>query len=275
VIWSPAQLFQPYIHRHRLGGMIMLLAGSIFYIACGNSPVAPSPPSLKAMRFVAFGDSITSGTIAPTCGSSSSSCALPATTSASERRFLLQQMFANLEVSTAAYPRVLQTLLTQHYTPQAISILNEGSPGEFVADGKARLASTLTTSPQVLLLLEGANDMNQGNPPVDAIAEDLRSMVRTGISRGMTVFLATLIPQRPLACRAGDFCDGVEHTVLLNARVRTIAQAEGATLVDLYPAFTSETATLLGIDGLHPTEAGYRRMADVFFTAISARLQSQ
>ena len=50
---------------------------------------------------------------------------------------------------------------------------------------------------------------------------------------------------------------------------------EGATFVDLYNAMLPEAATLIGSDGLHPTEAGYRRIADLFFAAIRAQLEEK
>ncbi len=34
-----------------------------------------------------------------------------------------------------------------------------------------------------------------------------------------------------------------------------------------------EVAAVIGIDGLHPTEAGYRRIAEIFFAAIQANLE--
>lgn len=151
---------------------------------------------------------------------------------------------------------------------------NEGLPGEFVSDGTDRLRSVLAPA-QVLLLMEGANDMNQINPPIDSIAADLRAMVRDARSRQMSVFLGTVIPQRQRACRGYDFCHGVEHTVLLNERIRSIAEDEGVTLVDLYSAFGGKTDTLLGIDGLHPNEAGYRTIANLFFDTIRQKLETR
>ena len=44
---------------------------------------------------------------------------------------------------------------------------------------------------------------------------------------------------------------------------------EGITYVDLYNTMMPDAATLIGSDGLHPTEAGYRRIAELFFAAIS------
>jgi lysophospholipase L1-like esterase len=243
--------------------------------SCGFPVAVTRTPLLKVTQFVAFGDSITAGVLATDCGlSTGNSCAITTTMSAAQRRALMQHLFENLEVSTAAYPRVLQTLLAQRYTAQSITIANQGLPGEQVSDGKTRLSGTLTTGSQVLLLMEGANDINQGRA-VDAIAEDLRSMIRAGQARGMTVFLGTLLPQRQRGCRAYDFCDGVEDTALLDARLRVVAQNEGATLVDLYPAFAGQTDTLLGIDGLHPNELGYQKMAEVFFNAITQQLEAR
>jgi lysophospholipase L1-like esterase len=230
-------------------------------------------PKLNADRFLAFGDSITAGVLATGCPFGGGvSCAIP--TSVPTRKYDLQRIFAELESSTAAYPRVLQSMLAARYKTQTVSMTNEGNPGEFVADGKVRLPGTLASGPQVLLLLEGANDMNQAHPPIDAIVEDLRAMVREGRGRGMQVFVATMLPQRQNACRGYDFCDGVNDTLATNVKIRTMAAGEGVSLVDLYPAFDGQTSTLLGLDGLHPNEAGYQKMAEMFFEAIKQKLEA-
>ena len=243
--------------------------------SCTFAVTVTKVPQLGATRFVAFGDSITAGVIATSCPAGGGvNCSVSTSTmSAAQHRFELQKIFANLEETTAAYPRALQTRLAARYAAQSISIANEGVPGEFVVDGKRRLAGTLGGSPQALLLLEGANDMNQSRPPTDAIVEDLRVMVREGRGRGMTVLVATLLPQRQTACRGYDFCDGVNDTFVLNAKIRTMVASESATLVDLYPSFDGQTNTLLGLDGLHPNEAGYQKMADLFFQVIQQTLE--
>jgi hypothetical protein len=38
--------------------------------------------------------------------------------------------------------------------------------------------------------------------------------------------------------------------------------------VDLYQAFLGQEGTLLDEDGLHPSDAGHEKMAEVFFDAI-------
>ncbi len=44
-----------------------------------------------------------------------------------------------------------------------------------------------------------------------------------------------------------------------NRTLQQMSIEEGATFVDLYNAMLPEAATLIGSDGLHPTEAGYRQ----------------
>jgi lysophospholipase L1-like esterase len=78
-----------------------------------------------------------------------------------------------------------------------------------------------------------------------------------------------LLPQRVNACRAY----APSLIAPTNDLIRSLALTEGATLVDLYQAFTGMENTLLGIDGLHPTEAGYDKMAQTFFDAIRPKLE--
>ena len=45
--------------------------------------------------------------------------------------------------------------------------------------------------------------------------------------------------------------------------------------MDLYAALGVDVNTYIGVDGLHPTEAGYRRMAEVFFEVIRTRYETR
>ena len=58
-----------------------------------------------------------------------------------------------------------------------------------------------------------------------------------------------------------------------NTQIRQVALSEHATLVDLYIGFGSSPDPYIDIDGLHPTEAGYQKMAQIFFDAIQATLE--
>jgi lysophospholipase L1-like esterase len=58
-----------------------------------------------------------------------------------------------------------------------------------------------------------------------------------------------------------------------NAQIRLLADAERATLVDLFAAFGGTPDPYIGTDGLHPTDAGYERIAQIFFDTIRATLE--
>jgi lysophospholipase L1-like esterase len=202
---------------------------------------------LTANRFVAIGDSMSDGVLG------------------------LAPQTVGDPGPPVGYAYKLRTLLASRYTTQNISMTDEGVPGETVSMGAARLPGVLTRDqPDVILLLEGVNDLNNGHdaaiPPVKA---GLTDMVRQAHRRGLTVFLATLLPQQPPDMRA----KAPESIVPANVEIRNVASAEGAVLVDLYAAFDGQATALIGPDGLHPNETGYQKMADVFFAAIRDRLE--
>jgi len=171
------------------------------------------------------------------------------------------------------YAYKLRALLATRYTAQTISMTDEGKPSEEVSMGTVRLPGVLTADqPEVVLLLEGVNDLNNGqDAAIPTVKKGLTDMVRTARGRGLTVFLATLLPQRPGGLRA----HAPASIVAANAEIRNVANTEGAVLVDLYAAFDGQTSTLIGPDGLHPNESGYQKMADMFFAAITMRLETK
>ena len=61
--------------------------------------------------------------------------------------------------------------------------------------------------------------------------------------------------------------------VAYNNVLQVMCGQENVPYVDLYNALLPDAATLIGSDGLHPNEAGYRRMADQFFTALRTALE--
>jgi lysophospholipase L1-like esterase len=218
--------------------------------------IAP-PPRLvaNATSYVAFGDSITAGEV----------------TVQGEGRIRIQTIRDDL-----SYPTDLRQSLVGRYTAQTVGVANRGEKGENTTDGLARLPSVLASGYQVLLLMEGDNDINDSTSGAvrDRALGNMRSMVRIARSRGLRVLLATLPPQNPLACcpRRGT------GDVLLpsyNDGIRSIASSEGATLVDVFTAFNGDVTTLIGPDGLHPTAAGYQVIAAAFFNAIRATLEER
>ena len=216
--------------------------------------VVSAAPRLTATKFLAFGDSLTQGV---------DSAPVPAT---------LWQW----PDWPYAYPYKLGDMLTARYTDQTFTVLNAGLWGETVSEGLARLPSEVGRyQPDVLLLLEGANDLN--NPSANAattkyIAGRLQEMIHVARQAkqgsGLIVMLATFPPQYP-----GLNGAGAPWVPTMNGEILKVATAEGAILVDLYKDFMATGTRLIGVDGLHPTDAGFTQMAKSFYTAIQTNLE--
>jgi lysophospholipase L1-like esterase len=213
--------------------------------SCTTSVFVRTPPRVVGSgRFVAFGDSITAGKFSP------------GITSVVESEF--------------AYTFPLERSLKGRYILQTPIVINEGVSGEQAhVGGIARLRGVLQrTQPDVLLLMEGTNDLLVSDG-VERATAALQSMVRDAKAMNVRVALATVSPQRPGSPRPA----GVPELVpVLNERIRTLAQQEAVVLVDVYNAMKDDLS-LIGVDGLHPTPRGFEVIADTFFKAIQAQLE--
>jgi len=249
--------------------------------SCSFQITVVTPPRLSATKFLAFGDSITAGVLPTTCSLGAppvSRCGTAAVLTLSERLFDIRQLRADLNASSASYPLKLTALLSSRYSAQSPVVVNEGWPGETAAEGSSRLRGVLTAqAPEVLLLLEGINDIHlPGNQAshIGPLVQTLRTMIRDAQSRKIRVFVGTLLPEDRCGCRAFDFVDGRNDIVTANDQIRAMVASEGAVLVDLHPGFAGQTATLLSFDGLHPNETGYGKMAEMFFDAIRQQMET-
>ena len=265
----------------------LIIVASALLAACAQTPTAPSPTtaayslgsvaqqppnvpnaiipvpdrSLGATRFIAFGDSITCGVESIVFGN-----------------------LADLQcpAGTVGYPeRLLGMLRTYNPAQQSLFGVNKrGEPGERASEGERRLTAELTElagagvppgqRPQVLLLLDGINDMIGGVSPVRA-ASSVAQLVQIARLFNLTVLVATM-PQtyhtiEPNTGRVRD--NAAAEIPTFNAEIRRLS-AQNVYIVDLYAAFGSNRS-LIGDDGLHPTPAGYDVMAQQFHAAIVQR----
>lgn len=223
--------------------------------ACGGStPTGPSAsPTLSRTRFLAFGDSITAGEVTAPVSAGGSS-----------------PNFKMVVVPTAAYPTQLLSLLQNRYAAQAasIAVTNGGKPGENVLEGAARFPDTLAGSgADVAIVMEGVNGLSLAGP--DLSTEAVRSMVRTAKTLSARVFVGSMIPTIVGRQRSAVPAELVAY----NTKLQQMSSEEAVAFVDLYNVLLPEANTVIGADGLHPTEVGYKRMADVFFEAIQANLE--
>lgn len=213
-------------------------------------PPPPSPPpTLGVTKVLAFGDSMTEGTTSA-----------PVTT-------LLFRLDAGLARS---YPFKLQTMATARYTAQSIQVFNAGRAGNQAVNDLGRFSGALSEArPELVLLMEGANDLNSLAPGesinarVTQTVSALEEMVKDAGFRGIPVMVATLPPQRPGAPKAG----AATFLFRFNDAVKVMAAKKGAAVVDVNAQLTLAD---IGQDGLHPTEAGYQRMAEIWLAAIRA-----
>jgi len=218
-------------------------------------------PTLQRTSFLAFGDSVTSGEVTvPTSGG------------------LETQGFPSFRliiVASASYPTQLQAMLRMRYVTQqaAITVTNAGVSGERATQGAQRFPSVMgQVRPEVVLLLEGYNDLSLlGAAGVNPAATAIETMARDARTRGARVFIASLTPPRA----GGRNTLPADVVSTYNTRLRAIATGEGAVFVDLFQALVSNVTLYIGVDGLHPTEVGYQRIAETFFAAVQGNLENR
>jgi len=266
---------------------VLILLATAALSACrtvpsGDAPAIPAKPAhLTATRFVAYGDSITEGFVQRCPGNDPGEKA-PADKDRTDKDvtpqsprfgFFLEQSRA--QPSPTGYPARLQELLEARYPSQAITVVNEGNGGEDIESGVSNLPHVLTANaPEVLLLQEGINTLNQQHKEgIPLVVDGLRTMIQQARSRSIRVFAGTLLPERPGGCRAYDYNEEFDDIIEANVQIRRMIGTQGAVLVDLYEAFNGQTGLLIGEDGLHPSAAGYQRIAETFFDAIKSTLE--
>ena len=234
--------------------VVLFVAIIALSVACGDSkpPTGPTPtPRLSRTRFLAFGDSFTAGEVTA-----------PTTSQAAAKLIL---------VPSASYPSVLQSRLQATYTNQvaSISVINAGEASERILDGLQRFPGVFDAArPQVLLIMEGANGLPQVGPDISAGV--MRLMVQHAKAGSARVFVGSMIPQvagRPRATTPAS------ELLAYNTTLQLMSQQEGAVYVDLYNPMLADAPSVIGSDGLHPNETGYRFIAQLFFEAIRRELE--
>jgi acyl-CoA thioesterase I len=193
---------------------------------------------------MAFGDSLTEGQV-------------------SQAPTLLMRL-----ATPQAYPGRLQAMLAERYKDQTPVVINQGVSGERAEEGVSRFVRAIRNdNPEAVLLLEGINDIMaqglQGQRGANVALASMDAMMKEARNRRVAVFLATLPPERQGSIKA------IDSSVLdrYNEDLRRLARGEGAVLVDLARDLD---VSAVGADGIHLTEAGYERVAALFFQAIVA-----
>ncbi|MEO7135592.1 MAG: GDSL-type esterase/lipase family protein [Vicinamibacterales bacterium] len=216
--------------------------------SCSFTVTVQPPPRLRRNRILAFGDSVTAGELV-----------VPNTDN-----LILQADSAN------AYPAVLAELLFDRYGRQP-TVFNAGLGGEKAGYADRRLPFEIGKySPDVVVLLEGYNDLLYAEPAQGIQAAELGMSVLAAEARnrGARVFICTLSPTKP-----GRRQIPLATIQSANDRLRAVARGEGAQVIEVFSALIADLNVNVGSDGLHPTPLGYRRIAETVFASLRADLE--
>ncbi len=147
-----------------------------------------------------------------------------------------------------SYPSVLQGLIGRR-------VVRAGVPGEFTAEGLARLPGVLqATAPDLLILIHGGNDLLRRTPQ-ERIAANLRAMVQLARERGAAVVLIGVPDLSLVLGRSAGFYEQLAEELDI--------PYDGAAL----PAILKQPS--LKSDAIHPNAQGYRKLAE----AVAALLR--
>lgn len=175
------------------------------------------------------------------------------------------------EPNAPGYPARLQRILNNQGSEQA-QVANHGVGGETTVGGVSRINGVLDLGGDVLLLMEGTNDVGAGISR-ETTVQNLDMMGNRAINRGFRVVHATVIPRAPFARRDSDN----RLTTLLNYRIRDLARRRsGRQLADPFEVFLAQPNLFRDFYAApdntgHPNPQGYELLAGVFADVILER----
>ncbi len=144
-------------------------------------------------------------------------------------------------------------------------VLNEGVPGETIADGLKRLDKTLASKPDLIILELGANDAEQGLDPTISKA-NLDLMLDKIKAAHVRVLLCGAVAPASF---------GEEYQASFNPIYPQMASKHR---VPLYPSIldgVSSDASLIQDDGEHPNDKGVQVMVDRILPVVEQALHQK
>jgi acyl-CoA thioesterase-1 len=166
------------------------------------------------------------------------------------------------------YPPRLEALLLAR--SQNVDVRNRGVSGETTVDGLARIDSVIAQGGDVMLIMEGTNDLPHNVSP-ETVAFNLAEMAERVERAGMDAVIATVIPRSPIA--------NVDRENILTQQlaetIRDMAGTSERELVDPFeefittPNYYQEFYSKDPNDPVgHPNARGYDKLARVFLDVI-------
>lgn len=196
---------------------------------------------MRALVFVALGDSLTVGYQSPTW-------------EGEELEPVPYTGFLNKKAEELLHQRGVRDL--------RVEFLNRGINGELTDNMVSRFAhDAIDPRPDVVVILGGSNDLGWGVEP-SSVAENLLSMYKDALENRI----------QPVACTVPSvlgFDEGIQPRLELNRLIREYSVALGIVCVDIFSATSDPSGRLrreYSNDGLHLSPAGYESMAEAIFS---------
>jgi acyl-CoA thioesterase-1 len=159
-----------------------------------------------------------------------------------------------------AYPSLLQKRLkADNYD---VEVVNAGVSGDTSADGLRRANWALEGDVRLLILALGANDGLRGLPP-EQMKENLQAIIHRARQRGIPVLLAGM--EAPPNY-------GEQYARAFRQVFRDLAHDNKLVFVPFLLQGVAGVPDLNQADGIHPTSAGARRIADLLWPDVKKML---
>lgn len=149
-----------------------------------------------------------------------------------------------------AYPALLQTAFST--TSPAWKVVNAGVSGDTTAGGVRRVSWLLKSKPEIVVVVLGANDGLRGIP-ISQIESNLQKMVAMVVANGARPVLVGM--QMPPNY-------GEDYRTKFAAIWPRLAAASQVPLMPFLLEGVAADRTLNQADGIHPTAAGQRIIAE-------------
>ena len=213
---------------------------TVFAFCALTSAVVMTPSMRQPIRIVALGDSTTAGT--PAFKSPLESPPAGSGDETSQYAFWLMK----------AHPEWV--------------VLNRGINGQRSDEIRARFErDVVQNAPAAVVIIAGVNDIYQGRS-VDHVTAQLQAMYARAAGAGIPLVAGSIVPFNTATPEQNQRMRQVNDWIRRQPKV-TFADTRGAVAASGNPDMLFESP-----DGLHPTAAGYRRMADVIDAALQQAL---
>lgn len=155
-----------------------------------------------------------------------------------------------------AYPAQLEKRLLEH--GYRYKVVNAGNSGETSSGLLSRMKWILSLNPDIVILETGANDGLRGVNP-ELTKKNIQGAVLILKANRVTVVLAGMQIVQNL---------GKEYTDAFKAIYPAVAKEEEVILIPFFLEGVAGNPQLSQPDGIHPTAAGYRIVADLIYPYV-------